>query len=132
MSARIVRMGLAALLVAAAAAATAADAGRTPRPAIVVEQGEKCVAPAEEMRREHMNMLKHHRDRTVHEGIRTTQHSLKGCVDCHASKKTGAVIGTSESFCQGCHEYASVKLDCWECHTPKARNDGKVASGNKP
>ena len=78
------------------------------------------------------SVLKHHRDRTVHEGIRTTQHSLKGCVDCHASKKTGTVIGTSEHFCQGCHEYASVKLDCWECHTPKARNDGKVASGNKP
>jgi hypothetical protein len=117
-------------LVLAAGLAHGADAGRTPKPAIVVEQGEKCVAPAEQMRREHMNMLKHHRDRTVHEGIRTTEHSLKGCVDCHASKKNGAVIGTSENFCQGCHEYASVKLDCWECHTPKAR--GKIASGNKP
>jgi hypothetical protein len=96
-----------------------ADAGRTPKPHIVIEKGDKCVAPTEVMRREHMNMLKHHRDETVHQGIRTTQYSLKGCVDCHASRKTGSVLGSRENFCQSCHEYAAVKLDCFECHSTK-------------
>jgi hypothetical protein len=132
MSARVVQLCLAALLLGGTAAVAAADAGRTPKPAIVIEKGDKCVAPAEEMRREHMNMLKHHRDRTVHQGIRTPQHSLKGCVECHASSKTGAVVGGPDHFCQGCHEYAAVTLDCFECHSTKRQGGNSVASGNKP
>lgn len=112
--------------------AQGADGGRTPKPAIVIESGEKCVAPAEEMRREHMNMLKHHRDETVHQGIRTTQHSLKACIECHASSKTGSVVGGPDHFCQGCHAYAAVTLDCFECHSTKRQGKGSVASGNKP
>jgi len=62
-------------------------------------------------------MLFHQRDRTMREGIRATRFSLKGCVDCHASAKTGSVLG-EEGFCSSCHAYASVKIDCFECHTP--------------
>ena len=43
--------------------------------------------------------------------------SLKGCIDCHASSKTGSVLG-EEGFCSSCHAYAAVKIDCFECHTP--------------
>ena len=116
---RTLRLGLTAALLAAATAVAAADAGRTPKPNIVIEKGEKCVAPAETMRREHMNMLKHHRDETVRQGVRTTQYSLKACINCHASRKTGSVLGSRDNFCQSCHEYAAVKLDCFECHSTK-------------
>jgi len=71
------------------------------------------------MLRNHMELLKHHRDRTVHEGVRTTQHSLANCVNCHASPQTGRVTGSRDAFCESCHRYAAVKLDCFECHTDR-------------
>jgi len=71
----------------------------------------------EDMRRNHMKYLFQQRDRTMHEGIRTPRFSLKNCVDCHASAKTGSVLGP-KGFCADCHAYASVKLDCFECHSP--------------
>lgn len=133
------RLLVLALGAAAAAAAFAADSGRTPKPNIVIEKGDKCVAPTEEMRREHMNMLKHHRDQTVHEGIRTKQYSLKNCIDCHANRSNGSVIGTRDNFCQTCHAYAAVKLDCFECHSTKPQDAARAqtagsdaASGAKP
>jgi hypothetical protein len=113
---------LAALAFAAFAAgawAAGTDAGPVPKPNIVIEKDGQCVASPEVMRREHMNMLKHQRDLTVHQGIRTPQHSLKGCIDCHASKANGAVVGSRDNFCQTCHAYAAVKLDCFECHSAK-------------
>ena len=74
-------------------------------------------------------MLKHQRDRTLRAGIRGEPASLNACIECHASKKTGSVLGDGQAFCQGCHEYASVKLDCFECHQPKAKFK---AAGLKP
>ncbi len=75
------------------------------------------------MRRTHMDMLKHQRDRTVHQGIRGEKVRLNGCIDCHAGSGTGAaagsVTGKPQAFCEGCHQYAAVKLDCFECHQPK-------------
>jgi hypothetical protein len=109
----------AAAFVALLAIAVFADTGKTqrvPLPVVKIERGEACVAPVEEMRRNHMKMLFHQRDRTMREGIRTTRFSLKGCVECHASEKTGSVVG-EEGFCSSCHEYASVRIDCFECHT---------------
>ena len=110
-------------------AAHASEASRVAKPNIVIEKGDKCVAPAEVMRREHMNMLKHHRDETMHKGIRTTQYSLKKCVDCHASSKNGSVVGSRDNFCQTCHAYAAVKLDCFECHSTKPESNAKAPTG---
>ena len=42
---------------------------------------------------------------------------------------TGTVLG-KDGFCQSCHEYAAVKLDCWDCHQPKTGQ--KTAAGVKP
>ena len=115
-------MRIAALILAAAlAAGVAADTGprkaqRVPLPIVKIENGEACVAPVEEMRRNHMTMLFHQRDRTLRDGVRTTRFSLKNCVECHASRKTGSVLG-EEGFCSTCHEYAAVKMDCFECHS---------------
>jgi hypothetical protein len=106
-------MRIAVLLLAAVLAL--AVYAETPR--FKIERGEACVAPVAEMRRDHMKMLLHQRDRTLREGVRTTRFSLKGCVDCHASEKTGSVLG-KEGFCSSCHEYTAVRIDCFECHTP--------------
>ena len=125
------RMGLAllwaaGLILSAPAPADAREtAGRVPLPAIEKGKGDQCVEDVQFMRKNHMKLLKHQRDRTVHEGIRTKQHSLVGCIECHASQKTGSVIGSNENFCQSCHSYAAVSLDCFECH---ASNPGTRAS----
>ena len=95
----------------------------TPKPDIVIAQPGHCVADTEVMRRNHPEMLKHQRDLTMHQGIRTPQYSLKQCVQCHASKKTGSVLG-EKGFCQSCHAYAGVTLDCFECHASKAKLAG--------
>lgn len=108
-------------------------AGRTPVPVVAVdraEQGEKCVRDTEWMRRNHMTLLKHQRDDTMYKGVRGTDGALRGCIDCHAGKKTGTVTGSADAFCQGCHTYAAVSLDCWECHTPRATP--KATAGAKP
>ena len=64
-----------------------------------------------------MQMLFHQRDRTLRQGVREARASLKGCVECHAGRESGSVLG-KDGFCSSCHSYASVKLDCFECHTP--------------
>lgn len=92
-------------------------AGRVALPAVKIEKGGICVAPTEEMRRDHMKMLLHQRDRTVRQGIREPRFSLKNCVECHAARDTGSVLG-KDGFCSSCHAYASVSIDCFECHTP--------------
>jgi hypothetical protein len=86
-------------------------------PRIRIERGQTCVAPVAEMRRDHMKMLFHQRDRTLRQGLRAPRFSLKGCVDCHASRETGSVLG-KDGFCSSCHAYAAVRVDCFECHSP--------------
>ncbi len=113
---------IAGMLVLVLLAAGFADAGdkrpaRVALPAIKIEKGEKCVAPVDEMRRDHMKMLLHQRDRTMRQGLREPLFSLKNCVECHAGRETGSVLG-KDGFCSSCHSYASVKMDCFECHTP--------------
>ena len=104
----------------------AGEGGRTAKPLVEIANPGKCVAPAEEMRRNHMEMLKHQRDRTMRAGVRGEPASLNACIECHASKATGSVLGAAEggkgrNFCESCHSYVAVKLDCFECHQPKAK-----------
>jgi len=112
---RVLRLLLAMLAFAGLAAAARAD-GRVPLPQLTVDKSTACVAPPEVMRRTHMEMLKHRRDRTVHQGVRGGDESLTRCLECHASKTTGAAIGAPDAFCQSCHDYVGVKLDCFDCH----------------
>ncbi|MEW6706559.1 MAG: sulfur reduction protein DsrJ [Pseudomonadota bacterium] len=98
---------------------------RTPGLAIEpAKAGTQCVAPPEKMRREHMSMLKHQRDDTVHGGVRGAAASLKGCVECHASTKTQSVAAAPTDFCISCHSYAAVKIDCFECHASRPQGSG--------
>jgi hypothetical protein len=79
--------------------------------------GTQCVEPADVMRRNHMRFLTHQRDDTVRGGIRGAKHSLKACIDCHASQATASVAKAQTNFCVSCHSYAAVRIDCFECHT---------------
>lgn len=110
-----------------AASAFAADKAAAPKLDIGKGGETKCVEDPKIMRKAHMNYLMHQRDETVHQGIRGAKHSLSGCVECHASLKDNSVLGSSEHFCQGCHEYAAVKLDCFECHTSKRKVTAEVS-----
>jgi hypothetical protein len=116
--------GAALLALAGPATADAPAAGgssRVPKPTVAAVAPGKCVEDTEFMRRNHMELIRHQRDLTVHEGIRTTRHSLANCVNCHADPKTGRVTGSRDAFCEGCHAYAAVKLDCFECHADRAK-----------
>jgi len=84
--------------------------------------GVKCVKPEYEMRRNHMNYILHQRDQTVHDGVRTETYSLAKCIDCHVEPdENGHIAGieTDEHFCNACHQYAAVQIDCFECHADR-------------
>ena len=82
------------------------------------------------MRRNHMDLLRHQSQRTVKDGVRTTKHSLAGCVDCHADKETGSVLGRNaagrEGFCAECHRKVAASPDCFECHS--SQRSARVAA----
>ena len=120
--------GLLLSAVLAVAGLSVAHAG-APKPVIEkAVKGEQCVEDTDYMRRNHMKLLDHHRDKTVIEGVRTRQHSLKGCIDCHASAKTGSVAAAKENFCVSCHTYAAVKIDCFDCHSTKPQSPSALTS----
>ena len=84
--------------------------------------GVECVQPEDEMRRNHMNYILHQRDETVQKGIRTETYSFSKCIDCHVQPDENGNIAShkdDEHFCVSCHEYASVQIDCFECHADK-------------
>jgi len=114
-------------LLFAATGASAQDAGTrgpltqgaVPAPVIEAARGGQCVADAAFMRRNHMELLKHQRDDTMRGGIRTGKYSLKACIACHASQASQSVTAEPGNFCQSCHNYAAVRIDCFECHANK-------------
>ena len=82
---------------------------------------QSCIKPIEIMRRSHGFFLKHYRHDSVRYGIRTIQDSLVSCINCHvtplADGSYPSVKKGKEHFCRGCHEYAAVTIDCFQCHT---------------
>ena len=127
-----------AIVLAFVATSKTADAEQSGVPLPILSKavkGEQCVEPANIMRREHMNFLSHQRDETLREGIRGKKYSLQQCTECHATVdpeiKEGKVR-TLQPFCTQCHEYASVKLDCFACHNPTLPLDKSSRILNKP
>ena len=94
--------------------------GTVPVPVIEAARAGACVADPAFMRRNHMTLLKQQRDDTLRGGVRTGKYSLKACVACHASQTTQSVNAAPSNFCQSCHNYAAVKIDCFECHANTA------------
>jgi len=82
----------------------------------------KCIQPEDVMRREHMDYILHERDETMHEGIRGEPKSLANCINCHVEpNENGEIAGieTKEHFCNVCHQYAAVQIDCFQCHADR-------------
>lgn len=108
----------------------------TPFPTInMPSKADKCITETEEMRKNHMDYILHERDETMYEGIRAEPASLANCIDCHVEPDANgkiASIDSPEHFCQGCHEYASVQIDCFQCHADKPQKfierGGKTAN----
>ncbi|MDA7947084.1 MAG: hypothetical protein MPJ78_06365 [Hyphomicrobiaceae bacterium] len=121
-----------------AAHADPAQSAQTARALVPSPQkgkGDACVADTDFMRRYHMTVLNHQRDDTVHNGIRTKQFSLKECIACHAVQGEDArpvSIESPKHFCRTCHDYAAVKIDCFECHAsrPESNKAAQLPTGH--
>lgn len=116
---KLLLSGLAVLLLAVPALAG------VPVPDIPKGKGDKCVEDTEFMRKNHMELILHQRDETVHKGIRTKKHSFKECINCHAVKGEDNIpvnFKSPKHFCNSCHTYAAVKIDCFECHASRPKN----------
>ena len=81
---------------------------------------QNCVRSASYMRDNHMVLLNEWRDDVLRNGNRVAitvdgKEYRKGlqlaCMQCHTNK---------EKFCDACHEYTSVKPNCWDCHLSPA------------
>lgn len=93
--------------------------------------GDQCVADTDIMRKEHMSLLNHQRDETVIEGIRGEPFSLVSCVNCHAQNDNGGQpirIDAKGQFCESCHTYAAVKIDCFTCHAALPEENAVIGS----
>ncbi len=82
---------------------------------------EVCVEPTDVMRKQHMTFIMHQRDETMHKGIRgvTAKHSLKDCIHCHVEYDDygkAIPVNAPDQFCESCHTYTAVSIDCFGCH----------------
>jgi hypothetical protein len=84
----------------------------------------ECVMSKEYMKAEHMQLLDLWRESVVRQGERIftnakgkqfTMSLSNTCLDCHSNKA---------EFCDKCHNYASVRPYCWDCHieNPKEKS----------
>ena len=82
-----------------------------------------CVMPTEYMKAEHMQLLDVWRHNVVRGGERMFVNpegklykmSLTNtCLDCHSNPK---------EFCDRCHNYASVRPYCWDCHIENPKGE---------
>lgn len=99
-------------------------------PEIPKATGEEHPEGNEYMRVNHMDLLRHDRDLTMREGVRDTNNSLAGCIDCHAVNGPDAkpvTIKSEEHFCRTCHDYAAVKIDCFQCHNSVPEQLGEAS-----
>lgn len=111
--------------------------GRVPLPVLSKAKGKSCVMPTQWMRRNHMKLLLHERDLTTHEGIRIKERSMEDCLDCHVQKEANGqwpAVTSKKFFCNSCHTYAAVKIDCFECHAshPEVAAPGTGPGGGDP
>lgn len=103
----------------------------------------QCVEPASFMRANHMQLLNDWRQAYVRDGKTVYTNSqgkkfeinLDTCTKCHSTGAASNTAGvsnpalnttgsnktlasnTSDQFCVSCHNYSSVELTCWSCHS---------------
>lgn len=110
--------------------ACAADGGLSPH-VPKAKSGTTCVRDGAYMRRNHMQFLVHGRDSSVRDGARREKESFRACLSCHAvpdGKGQAVSFKSPQHFCRTCHDYAAVRIDCFECHNSKP--DGPLFQSN--
>jgi hypothetical protein len=98
-----------------------------PAPELVLTEKAKaaktCVMPTEYMTAEHMQLLDVWRHNVVRgaermfvnpEGKLFDMSLSNTCLDCHSNKA---------EFCDRCHDYASVRPYCWDCHIDNPKGE---------
>ena len=108
-----------ALAVTLAAPASAEEARAGYGPVIPKATGDPHPEGNAYMRRWHMTMMTHDRDETVYEGDRDVNASLGECFECHTVKDdagTPVTYADERHFCRTCHDFAAVRVDCFDCH----------------
>ena len=113
-------------------------AGEVPSPVVPKAKAKAneefgCVEPVTEMRKNHMKFILHQRDDTMQTGIRTSKYALAECINCHVSPEqngTYASYDEEEHFCNACHTYTAVNIDCFGCHrdTPEDASLGQAST----
>ncbi len=71
----------------------------------------------------------------MHEGVRGEPGSLAACIDCHVQpndKGEIAGIESKEHFCNSCHQYAAVQIDCFQCHADRPEEAIRKAKNPNP
>lgn len=132
LSAALLAVGAALSVVGAAAAGSPGDFVLPGSQAAIGGGG--CVEDTEFMRRNHFEVIRHQRDETVYGGIRSTKHSLSGCVSCHVvHDQAGAPvpINGQGQFCAACHAYTAVKMNCFDCHATVPEGEAWNQAGNR-
>jgi predicted CXXCH cytochrome family protein len=114
-------------VLALAGPAVAQDAGGL-GPVIPKASGEPHPEGNDYMRRWHMTMMRHDRDLTMYQGDREVNASLGQCFECHSVKDEAGQFVTVQDerhFCRTCHDYAAVRVDCFDCHrsTPEGYDE---------
>ncbi len=124
------------LMIVLGAGLSACDS-QPPKPMKAVKQFESDEfrdAHVSNMRKNHMDELLHKRDETMEKGIRTEEHSLKACINCHVPKEhNGKILRHTdpEHFCSTCHGYVAQQIDCFQCHVDHPNDDSDMAEAPK-
>jgi hypothetical protein len=103
----------------------AGTAAPAPEPVLTekAKAAQQCVRSTDYMIAEHMQLLDLWRHSVVRNGQReyvnpegkTFNMSLSNtCLDCHSNKA---------EFCDRCHNYASVRPYCWDCHIDNPKGE---------
>lgn len=122
---QLMHKSLLAILGSAAIAASSIAVADSALLDIAKAKSDQCVEDTKEMRVNHMEKILHQRDKTMREGIRTKQYSLKECINCHVDEHAEARFGNDNHFCSSCHNYAAVTIDCFQCHADRPASDNK-------
>ncbi len=89
----------------------------------IAKAAKTCVRSTEYMRTEHMQLLDVWRDTSVRDakrmyvnekGEKFNMSLSNTCLECHSNKK---------EFCDRCHDYASARPYCWDCHIDNPKGE---------
>ena len=83
---------------------------------IMIENGRTYHKDISLVRSMHPVFMNHKRDKTLRQGVRDEESSLKSCVNCHGDKSGNKRIDDKGQFCSTCHEKVGTSVDCFSCH----------------